>query len=340
MKRGILFISLFLFSILQAHSGRTDSSGGHHSKNGGYHYHGGAATSSSGTFNPYAAERLGPSASNNKTKNKSDDSSNLEKLQSEINSLRIKLQKQTDLVNQLKTTCLNLKKENKMMRQMLGDANIVLPKEVSTFEDVNEDIPSEKPQLENNVIYLGKPRTQKWFNLMYERFHTKIICAGDKYVSIDKKNIIKGISNTPQPQGTVIDVDSDDYRVIQVLNSNEAIMAREVIRYIQTKSYGTFSPYSSGQISGAGGVRRLPDELGDYFLLKNYEGELVDEQQYKHHGCFISDGLYSYTNSLNEPTTIQSFIQCLPVTKEQFTDALRNGLELYQEVGGARKLIP
>lgn len=118
-----------------------------------YHY-----TYPSGTFNSSAAERVGPRSKpqSKQQKNNVQPAAMSQDLQSEINSLKMKLQKQNDLINQLKTTCLNLKKENKIMRQMLTDANVPLPDitEIKTVSlDPNDDpiTPEPKPASEPAV---------------------------------------------------------------------------------------------------------------------------------------------------------------------------------------------
>jgi len=104
---------------LYAHSGRTDSSGGHYNrKTGEYHYHNSGSS-------PYSAPST---ASTPPSKSYSEPSDSFQQLQARNLKLSAENENQRELIAQLKATYITLKKENKLMKQTLTDANIPIPK--------------------------------------------------------------------------------------------------------------------------------------------------------------------------------------------------------------------
>lgn len=129
---------------LYAHGGRTDSKGGHYNrKTGEYHYHNsGTSASDSSSRSSELSKQVKPSTDYIRTTDKTP-SSDLEQLQAKIVALRSENENQREKIAQLKNTCIELKKENKLMKQTLADANIPLP----TLSEMSEEL---LPELTNN----------------------------------------------------------------------------------------------------------------------------------------------------------------------------------------------
>lgn len=69
-------------------------------------------------------------------------------LQAEIVKLRAEIKKQNKLINQLKATSIALKKENKIMRQSLLDANLLLPNLLEQSEQEQQKLDEENQKKE------------------------------------------------------------------------------------------------------------------------------------------------------------------------------------------------
>lgn len=68
---------------------------------------------------------------------------------------------------------------------------------------------------------------------------------------------------------------------------------------------------------------------------------MADEHQFSFRGCLVKNGVYSYVTILGAQRTVPSFIigECEPLTREEFADALNNGLVLMKDVTVGTKTV-
>lgn len=157
----------------------------------------------------------------------------------------------------------------------------------------------------NGIVYLGKNRSKKWFEGMYEKFCDKIIYWQGKYIDVgrqlaDYHNIDSGHMVWPIGSPVCFPYQSKVTSVLQngaVLISNGWEYGDTIIIHV----YGLKGTFVSGQIFPADLIKRL-----------------------------IYAGTFEYTASSGGEMTVPSLTPYELLTKEQFIDAFDSGIKLVE----------
>ncbi len=216
----------------------------------------------------------------------------IEKPQPTIEELQSKIEEQQKTIQQLRYDIVGQIEENKRLEILCRKAGI----ETTRLREVPN------PHKTGYVKYRNKPRSKKWFDRMYERFHLHIIYYNGRFYDL-----------------------RGEFPEIPVLNNSVALPAGEI--YLLPNGYEVM------QVLGGG---ELLITKGDVILhITGCETNYVDDQAFP--GTFVeSVGIYKYISVLGATKTVQSVVPALMNAKEMdetlFRQALEEGFELYDYV--------
>lgn len=176
----------------------------------------------------------------------------------------------------------------------------------------------------NDIVYRDRKRTRLWFDRMYERFHDKIA-----YVEGEYFDITNGLRESPDG----------------VFRPKNAVQADKMIWPVGTLVRFPYSNNTVTSVLGKGEilVRNSPTYHRTIVVhLHGLEGKFTNAQEIPNinNMRFLYSGTYSYTHVSGAPKTVPSLVLYQPLTREQFAEAIKNGIELfYYTRRGERKPI-
>jgi len=141
----------------------------------------------------------------------------------------------------------------------------------------------------SDIVYCGKKQTQKWFDMMYKKFHDKIAYVDGKYVYI-RDLPSKSVFN-PKNKWVA-------WKVLSDLGNGEVLIC-----------------------DGRGSVERI-------YHISGLERSFVDREYFDQDKWYICTGSFKYTARFGEQKTVRSFSAYKELTKEQFADAIKSGFKL------------
>jgi hypothetical protein len=220
----------------------------------------------------------------------------IKQLEQVIESQEKRLAKITDAFNNLKKQLDEQIKEKERLK--------ALPPK----DKINSVVPAASFDPNDGIIYHGKKRDLRWFNLMYGKFRDKICAVEGKYYHITE-NLSKS------PDGLV--------RPYRYWYSSD----------IRTWLIGTLVMYGRDaevlSVLGDGEVLILD---GDSIChIKGLDGKFADGQVISNlisNMRFIYAGTFEYTAANSGHKTVPSLVVYKPLTKEQFAEAINSGFEL------------
>lgn len=169
------------------------------------------------------------------------------------------------------------------------------------------------------ILYRGKTRTRKWFDEMYEKFSSKYVFIDGKY--IHKTSLVKGERETNKfwSIGSVVRFPYHSH-VEKVLKNGEVIISNDDCYGVKKvfHVHGLEHSYVVGEVFPTDGI--LFKCTGVFPYKYTTPGWVPG-----HHG-YVGN-LYAISVVVYKPK---------PLTKAQFADAIKSGLELteYTEIRG------
>jgi regulator of replication initiation timing len=242
----------------------------------------------------------------------------IKQLERTIESLQKRLDKLTAAYNEIK-------KENEQLKALLPKEKITINTKSTANFDPN-----------NGIVYNGKKRDVRWFNYMFKEFQNKILFVDGKYIYIDENKTVYGEKKVKRGQGLggqggIIEVNEDSNFLFRPVPEGTLIKLRNMGTVLQVLGRG----------------EALISRNGDIYHIKGYKDSLVDRQDIyssllplssilDYEGYFylikpVGTGTFEYVDTRGAKRTIQSFIVCEPLTKDQFADALNSGFILKRQ---------
>ena len=189
--------------------------------------------------------------------------------------------------------------------------------------------------------YLGTPRTAAWLNAAYRNYGYQVAIAGDRYVNLGREiaeqQMSQGVPATPAkdvtmprmpagqvPIGTICESPSGA-KILQVIGKSELLVLREGYEAPRSNRRPTDLAGMHNRIAAAAAAPPSTPELLFHVQGIDTKG-LIDNAPF--HARLLCTGTYNYTSTAGAVTTVLSYTRLLPVTLEQFADALNRGTQL------------
>ncbi|MHC4498366.1 MAG: hypothetical protein ACYS21_04535 [Planctomycetota bacterium] len=216
----------------------------------------------------------------------------IKKLQEAVKKLEDVVETQKSIISKLRKELDEKAEENRRLTALCESVGMqtTLPVETEFGPD--------------DIVYRGKKRSAKWFDRMYEMFHNKFICLNGKYIYIGK--VLLGDTYTGVGGVTVYREWSDS-----IPNANIAQLRDAKV------------------ISALGKRAMLAYKNGEVTHIHGLAGTFVDGENISTGDCvLLPTGTYEYTSTTGAQKTVSSYLVQYPLTKEEFTQMLKSGVEL------------